>query len=593
MFDRTTDYAKSVVSGVIVAGPYIRAACDRHLKDLDTAVERKLFWDVEAADRAIRFFETVLTVEVEEPDDDGNMRSFAKPFCPQPWQAFIIGSLFGWKNGNNGLRRFRRAYIEIGKGNGKSPIAAGIGHYMLAACGKLRAEVYSAATDIDQASILFRDAVAMMDRSPALCRRLTQNGLNPVWQINHPASSSFFKPISSEKKGKSGIRPFCSLVDEIHEHRDNSVIEMLRAGTKGNQEALQVEITNSGFDKKSVCGLEHDYAVNIVTGVIENDAFFAFVCSLDDDDDPFEDETCWIKANPNLGISIHYEFIREQVREARGMPSKEGIVRRLHFCQWTDAETAAISRKIWMACQKKLDIDVIRDKAIACFGGLDLSGGGDLVAYTLTWVLDNRRDQERFASKTWFWTPADTIRDREKTDRAPYTQWVKEKYLTTVPGSYVHYGYIADELIGLCGHFKPRMIGADQYGLSRLREQLSDRGVSLPIVVHPQGFNQRRVGKLEDGPEGAEDVSLWMPDSINKLETALFDKRVDIEPNPVLTMCAANAVYKSNLTGHRMFDKEKAVNRIDGMVSFAMSIGVATLRAPPPATIIKRGSLVI
>ncbi|SEQ33424.1 Phage terminase-like protein, large subunit, contains N-terminal HTH domain [Faunimonas pinastri] len=574
--DGTTAYAEAVVAKDIVAGPLVRAACQRHLADLERGPDRGLFWDLAAAERAIGFFRDVLTVEVELPGDDGGIVSKAVPFVLQPWQAFIVGSLFGWKNAH-GFRRFRRGYCEIGKGNGKSPLAAGIGHYMCSANGKLRAEIYSAATDRDQAAILFRDAVAMWERSRALKRRLEPSGLNPVWQLTHTKSGSFFKPISSEKKGKSGIRPYCALIDEVHEHRDNSVIEMLRAGTKGNQEALIFEITNSGFDRKSVCWQEHEYSTKVVTGVIENDAWFTFICSLDEGDDPFADEDCWVKANPNLGISIQKPFIREQVQEAVGMPSKDGLVRRLHFCVWTESETAAIPRRIWEACQGEVDPDELTDRGVPCFGGLDLSRTRDLTAFTLTWVLEAKRDAWRFASRTWFWTPADTLVDRARIDRAPYDLWAKQGHMEPVPGNRVSYRWVASALASLCARYDPLQIGCDQYGLENLGDQLDDIGVTLPCVVHPQGFRRRVVGEKDDGPAGAEDVALWMPDSINKLEAALLETRIVVDPNPVMTMCAAGVVFEQNRTGHRMFDKDKATSRIDGMVSLAMSIGVATI----------------
>lgn len=586
--DQATAYAKAVAKGQIVAGPYVRAACNRHLSDLKHGHERGLVWDIAAAQRAINFFRDVLSVEVEEVDEFGEVHSRAVPFILQPWQAFIIGLLFGWKT-ETGFRRFRRAYVEIGKGNGKSPLAAGIGHYMLTALKKLRAEIYSAATDMDQASILFRDAVSMRARSPALRRRLLTSGINPVWQLTHTDSESFFKPISSEKKGKSGIRPYAALVDEIHEHPNNSVIEMLRAGTKGNQDALIFEITNSGFDRKSVCYQEHEYTVQVVTGVIDNDAWFGFVCSLDDGDEPFEDESCWIKANPNLGVSIHHPFIREQVQEAKGMPSKEGIVRRLHFCQWTDAESAAIPRAVWVANQREFDPDEMHAAGYPCYGGLDLSRARDLTALTLVWVIDTTPDQQRIAAKTWFWTPKDTLAERAKNDRAPYDVWVRQGHMEAVPGVRISYRWMASALTSICARYDPIMIGCDQYGLGELSEQLDEIGVSLPCVVHPQGFNRRKVGEKEDGPPGAEDVALWMPDSINKLENGLLEERMEVSPNPVLTMCAANVVYSQNRTGHRMFDKEKATGRIDGMVSLAMSIGCATLIAPLETKFIQQG----
>ena len=571
-----------MAAGQIVAGPHVRAACARHLRDLKDGKKRGLAWSIEQSERAIAYFREVLTVEKEVKDDLGLVESRAVPFELEAWQAFIVGSLFGWRT-KDGFRRFRRAYVEIGKGNGKSPIAAGIGHYMLTATGKLRAEVYSAATDKDQAAILFRDAVAMWERSKNLKRRLIASGINPVWQLTDISKASFFKPISSEKKGKSGIRPYCALIDEIHEHADNSVIEMMRAGTKGNQDALIFEITNSGFDRKSVCWQEHEYSLrilNAIEGSTETDPWFAYVAALDEDDDPFEDEACWIKANPNLGVSVQAQYIREQVNEAKGMPSKEGLVRRLNFCQWTESENSAIPRKTWVACRapEPLDPRDLCEKYGQPYGGLDLSRVKDLTAFTLTWLVENRVDQWRFASRTWFWTPADTIRDRAKADRAPYDVWAKQGHMEAVPGPRIKYSWVANALIGLCAEFDPVLIGCDQYGLEQLQQEVEEVGASLPCVVHPQGFKGRQVGEKEVGDleTGAEKIALWMPDSIIKLENALLEQRILIDPNPVMDACAMSVVYEQNRAGHRMFAKDKATARIDGMVSLAMSIGVAT-----------------
>lgn len=574
--DPTTAYAEAVAGGKTAAGPHVRAACRRHLEDIRSGSDRALVWDAAAARRVIGYFRDVLTVEVEEPDEEGGVTSLAAPFELQPWQAFIVGSLFGWKR-DSGLRRFRRAYVEIGKGNGKSPMAAGIGHYMLTATGKLRAEIYSAATDKDQAAILFRDAVAMWERSPHLNRRLVPSGINPVWQLTDTSKASFFKPISSDKKGKSGIRPYCALIDEVHEHPNNDVIEMLRAGTKGNQDALIFEITNSGFDRKSVCFSEHEYSIRVVNGEAENDAWFSFICSLDDGDDPFEDETCWIKANPNLGVSIQPQFVREQVHEAKGMPSKEAMVRRLHFCEWTESETAAFTRGAVASVLGVVDAKALSERGYPCFGGLDLSRANDLTAFTLAWLLDATADQWRFAAKTWFWTPKGTLAERSKSDRAPYDVWARDGFMEAVPGKRIGYGWVAEALGTVCAEFQPVSIGCDQYGLENLREQLTDRGLSLPCVVHPQGFQKRKVGEDEARFAGAEDVSLWMPDSINKLEAAVIEERIVIEDSPPMRMCLTGVIYEQNRTGHRMFAKDKATSRIDGAVSLAMAIGVATV----------------
>lgn len=594
--DVVSDYAKSVVDGVVVAGPYVRAACQRHLNDLARGAERGLVWDIVAAERVINFFRDVLTVEIEEKDEFGTVQSRIVPFILQPWQVFIVGSLFGWKNAA-GFRRFRRAFVEVAKGSGKSPMAAGIGHYMLSGLRKQRAEIYSAATMLDQADVLFRDAVAMWERSPALRRRIMAHGEKKVRELS-TLRGGFFKPISADKKGKSGPRPYCVLIDEVHEHTDNTIIEIMRAGTKGNQEALIFEITNSGFDKNTVCGQEHDYSVEVVTGLIDNDAWFSFVASLDDGDEPFEDEACWIKANPNIGVSIQLPYIREQVVEAKGMPSKEGGVRRLNFCQWTESESSAIPRETWVACEGEIDPEQLTQAGYECFGGLDLSRTKDLTAFTLTWILEVLQDQWKFASKTWFWTPKDTLRERAKADHAPYDVWVEQGFMEAVPGQRIAYPWIADALAKLCERYAPKTIGCDQYGLEQLQDHLNNLGIMLPCVVHPQGFNRRVIGKRavdsSVSETGADEIVLWMPDSINKLEAALLERRIKVEVNPVMAMCAGGVVYTQNRTGHRMFDKAKATRRIDGMVSLAMSIGVATVEfAKPEGSYLDREAILV
>jgi phage terminase large subunit-like protein len=219
-----------------------------------------------------------------------------------------------------------------------------------------------------------------------------------------------------------------------------------------------------------------------------------------------------------------------------------------------------------------------------CFGGLDLSRTRDLTAFTLTWLVDPTKDAWRFVSKTWFWTPGDTVRERARRDRAPYDNWIEQGSLEAVPGPRIKYSWIADALLRICAKYDPVQIGCDQYGLENLLEAMDAIGQSLPCVVHPQGFNRRVIGERDEKPAeatGAEEISLWMPDSINKLEAALLEQRIQVDINPVMRMCVGGVVYTQNRTGHRMFDKEKATRRIDGMVSLAMSIGTATARSVP------------
>ncbi len=552
--DHTTAYAEGVVSGAIVAGPHVRAACNRHLADLRRT---DLEWRLDEAERAIRFFSAVLTVEIERKDDDGELVSEVVPFELHESQCFIVGSLCGWFRG--GTRRFRTAYVEEAKGQGKSPMVAGLGLYFMLCLGKERAEVYAAAAQKDQAHICFRDAVSMWQRSPALTGRLVPRGQNPVHELTHLESGSFFKPISSENKGKSGARVFFAAVDEVHEHPSGDVVGMLRAGVKSSQ-GLIFEITNSGFDRASICYEHHEYSIKIVSGELENDSWFAYLCSLDVDDDPFTDESCWPKANPLLGVTIQSDYIREQVKEARGMPSKESLVRRLHFCEWTDAEQTWVGREAWERIEHELSLEAYAGRS--CYGGLDLSYTTDLSAFALVFPEDDQYD-----AFLWFFKPKDGLREAVERDKVPYDVWARQGHLILTEGSVIKLGAIAEVMASCASRFSLESIAYDRYRHRELQNELADDGIDLPLHEHPQGF--RRAG---DNP-------LWMPSSVQSLENAIVEARLRASINPVLRWNVASAVIRPDPAGtdNKVFDKRKSTGRIDGVVALAMAIGAASL----------------
>jgi len=387
----------------------------------------------------------------------------------------------------------------------------------------------------------------------------------------------FFKPISAEA-GQSGPRPHCALCDEVHEHRSRDVIDLLERGFKFRRQPLLVMATNSGTDRKSICFEEHIHGVNVVTGVTDDDATFAFICALDDGDDWENDPTCWPKANPLLGHTIEETFLAGEVKKAKMMPGKRNGIARLHFCQWTQSVTAAIKREVWEAAHTEVDPADLTEAGYPCFGGLDLSQTRDFSALSLTWIIDSTKDAEKLVSKTWLWTPEATLADRSARDQAPYETWVERGFIEAVPGDRLKYTWLADALARINSLYHPLLIAADQYGLERLTDNLTEKGLSLPAEIHPQGFQKRILDKDPDAPEGAKEVFLWMPDSINKFEEALGDGRLQVDKNPALDSMAASVTYAENRTGHRMFDKEHAHGRIDGMVSLAMSVGMALCR---------------
>lgn len=613
--DPVTTWAEAVVAGEIVAGPHVRNACRRHLQDLVEGPKRGLRWDLEAALRAINFFPAVLRL------NGGQFEGI--PFELHPSQKFKTGSIFGWKRAD-GTRRFRRAYIEEGKGNGKSPWSAGTGMYCMVADGEARAEVYAAGKDKAQAMVQFRDAVAMREQSPALRNRLKPSGRNPVWNLADHKTGSFFRPISKEG-AHSGPRPSCALCDEVHEHRDGRVIEMLERGFKWRRQPLLVMITNSGSDRNSVCWEEHQNAVRVAAGTMTpdddftfvgeviDDATFAFVCALDKDDDPLEDPSCWAKANPLLGVTIQEPYLAEVVAQAKAMPGKLNGILRLHFCQWTDSETAWIG---YSTLQNVLaDFDPAEEHRDAdVFVGADLSGNQDLTALAFavkTGTVEVEQDDGAVAILPTFdawieaWTPKDTLRERALRDQAPYDLWVDQEHLNATPGSHIRLDFVAARIAAVGAEHRIAELAYDRYAYHKLAEELAAIGVTIRQIEHPQGGRRRgkapedevqaweRLGGEASGipkPQG-----LWMPGSLIELETLILDGRIRLIRNPVLISACMGATTDHDAFDNRWFDKQRATQRIDPVVALAMAIGSATRTRlkTPSGSYLQSGQLLV
>jgi phage terminase large subunit-like protein len=558
--DAATGYARAVTEGRIVAGPHVRASCARHLRDIEGGAARGLSWDVEAAKRALGFFPDVL--RLSEGQFEG------EPFNLHPAQAFIVGSLFGWKR-EDGTRRFRRAYIEQGKGNGKSPLAGGIGLYGLVADNEPGAQIFAAAAKMDQARILFNDAVSMVRQSPQLERRLTPTGINPVNNLAWMEKGSFFRPVGRDTgKTGSGMRPHFVLIDELHEHPNRDTLEMLERGFKFRRQPLVFMITNSGSDRNSVCWEEHEHAVKVAHGEVEDDTTFSYVCALDEGEDPLEDPSCWVKANPLLGVTITEGYLADVAAQAKAIPGKANGIRRLHFCQWTDAESAWIARETWEACEDPaMTIDEFDGQE--CWLGLDLGATKDMTARAM--VFRDGEDEEGRPKLALFahgYTPGDTLLGRERDDRAPYSVWVEQGHLTATPGKVVRFDQVAADIVDLAARFEVAAVAYDRWLIRNFEQTLDEMGVTLPLLEHPQGTNRRK------------DSPLWMPDSIGQFEELLLEGRLRIAVNPALRSAVASSTFWISPAGLRRFEKQRASARIDLAVAAAMAIGAALVGEP-------------
>ncbi len=573
--DPVAAYARDVLAGKTTAGRLVGLACERHLRDLK---RRDLVWDLAAAKRAINFFPDVLRL------------GEGKPFTLLPWQQFNIGSWFGWKT-PAGNRRFRVAYVETGKGSGKTPLGAGTALYMGTADGEERAECYFAAVDREQAAIAFRDAVAMVDLSPALSAKIVRSGGHGrEWNLAYPRTSSFLRPIASEAqgRGKSGPRPHFVLLDEIHEHPTNAMVEFMRAGTKNRRNALILGITNSGWDRTSVCWAHHEYGVKVLTGALEDDSRFVFIASLDPcaeclakgrefpacpKCDQWTDEAVWEKSNPSLVIDLPPRtYLRELVTEARGMPSKENIVRRFNFTEWTQQEQVWLPIETWTACRdESVTAESLRGRE--CVAGLDLSSSIDLAALAV--YFPPRTEEEKACALFYFWLPTDAIAERMKENRAPFDLWVRRGLIETTPGNVIDYGFIRKRLNLLREEngWKFREVAFDPWGATQLATDLQDDGFLM--VKFPQT------------------IAYFSP-PMKEMERLLAARKFAHDGNEVAAWCVGNVAPRIDGQGNIRPDRARSRANIDGAVALLEAQGRAMVTPAQPTSIYEsRGPIVL
>jgi phage terminase large subunit-like protein len=620
--DPVTRYATDVVALRIVAARLVRLACQRHLNDLRDAKAKGLEWRPAAAQEALDFFPTVLVLP-EETDVDEDVEVSADvmpeqgtPFVLTPFQQFIVGSLFGWfqirVSGKTGARRvqqrFRICYVEAGKGSGKTPMGAGLLIYLLIRHGVRGAQLFCAAVTKDQAKLAFADCVKMFEASPALKALITLTGNN----LAVKSTGSFIRPISAEKRGLDGKRVQGAVVDELHEHRTATVVVKLIAGIKGRPNALIFIPTNSGFDRESICWEYHEYSRKILEGTLVNETWFAFVCHLDPCDrcvaagkqQPSDDcAECddwkvegphWLKACPNLGVSVSWQYQREQVRIGTDMPSQRNWVRRLNFCQWTAAIDVWIPPEAWARClspapRAQFHASLVKRE---CFIGIDLSELLDLSSAVLIFPRPiERPDQVRAVVdagghsafgldaidraidvRAYFWMPRNTITRRSTQDNVPYDEWARDGVagdtaLIATSGDMIDQDAIVDFLVGEVSEtYHVRGIGFDISGAAGVATRLKRHFGDELVTVVPQSFN-------------------FLNKPSKTLEALVVSRNLAHDGNPVMTLCMGNMAKEENPWRLIRPIKMSQRQRIDGGVALIDAIWAMQNTAAPPASV--------
>lgn len=501
-------YVDDVISGHQVACRWVRLACERHRRDSETGHERGLWFDEQAAKVAIVFFSVLHHWKGEWA---------GQPIKLEPAQQFWLWSLFGWKRAD-GTRRFRTAYLEVARKNAKTTTAAGIGLFMAFVDGEAGAEVYSAATKRDQARISHRDATEMVKKSPQL--RQTVNVFRD--NLHDVNSGSKFEPLSADYNTLDGLNIHGVIADELHAWPQPELWGVLKTGTGSRRQPLMLAITTAGVDQQSVCYNQREYVTRILTGIVEDDAFWGCIYTLDtkhdwpdlEQDDDWQDEANWIKANPLLGVSKKTETMREGAREAESKPSELNHFLRWHLNIWTQATVRWVNPFHWRDCGEYL----VDEEALAgrkCYGGLDLSQSFDLTSLKL--VFPPEGENEPYQILCRFWLPEDNMVERVRRDQVPYDVWVRQGYITLTPGNVVDYEFILAEIATLMGVYEIEEIGFDRWGKALVVTKLQNLAGNDDFVV----------------PIGQGFASMSPP--MKELETLLANQGIAHGNNPVLT----------------------------------------------------------
>jgi phage terminase large subunit-like protein len=557
-------YVDDVLSGKQVACKWVRLACERHARDLETCEERGFWFDEDTAKKAIAFF---YLLKHSKGEWAGMLIHL------EPWEQFIIAMIFGWRrddsdrwmetdlNGvvedSRGTRRFRNAYLEVARKNGKTSIIAGTGLYLLLADGEPGAEIYSVATKKDQAGISHSEATRMAKSSPAISREVTifRNNIHIV------DTASKFEPLGSDSETQDGLNIHGVLADELHRWKTRDLWDVLETATGSRRQPLMIAITTAGYDRHSLCWQQHEFTQKVLEGVLEDDTWFGIIYTIDDND-RLDDESIWVKANPNLGVSKKWNDMRLLAARAKEMPSQLNAFQRLHLDIWTQSETKWISFEHWAACSGAVDPLGLRGRS--CYGGLDLSSNIDISALLL--VFPPAAESDPFNILCRFFIPEDAILERVRRDRVPYDVWVRQGYITATPGAVIDYDWILHQIDEDAKVFDIREIAFDRWGATKIQTDLMDRGGDDWLVQFGQGF-----------------ASMAAP--MKELERLILEHKLAHGNNPVLNWMANNLVVRMDPAGNLKPDKEKSIEKIDGMVALVMALDRALRHEPPKRSV--------
>lgn len=530
--EKAHGYAKDVAEGRILACEFVRAACQRQLDDLDRLPGLGYLFDESAANRVCAFVSCL-------PHIKGEWAKGNRKIELEPWQCFILCTVFGWKRAD-GTRRFRTVYTEVARKNAKSTLSSGVGLYMLCADGEPGAEVYSAATTRDQAKIVWEDAKRMVDKTADLKAFGVRTHAHA---ITGPKASTF-KPMSSEAGTADGLNIHCAIVDELHAHPKRDLWEVIETATGARSQPLIWAITTAGSNRAGICYEQRDYVTKILKGVHRDETYFGIIYTLDSKDgeqDDWADEANWIKANPNYGISVKPDDLQRKAAKALQQTSAQPGFLTKHLNIWVNADQAWMDMRRWERCGDP-DLKIEDFHGQPCWLGCDLASKTDIAALGALFEKDYETEAGLVRKRVlfrWCWAPEEAI---EGARNSQYPGWAREGRLIETDGATTDFEAIGNKIRELAKSYDVRGIGFDPWQALKLMQELQAEG--LPVVEL-----RTTTGNMSE--------------PMKTLETDVLNGKIVHEACPMAAWQVSNVVAHVDHNDNVMPRKERPENKID------------------------------
>lgn len=549
---RAWQYAADVRSGARSENRLIKLAVERFYRDLETGHQRGIVLDENAAARKFNFTGRYCRHSKGE---------WAGQFIDlSPFQCFKELNIYGWLNVADGTRRFRTIYDEMARKNGKTTELSAAGLYGLVGDNEAGAEVYSAATKRDQARQLFDEASRMVNQDPML------RGIIRVLDksLTHRGSFSKFEPLASEAKSLDGLNVSTGLVDEFHAHPTPALWNVLKSASGARRQPLRWIITTAGFQQLCICYEVRDYAIKVLEGIHEDDAFFAMIFTLDEGDD-WTDKNVWHKANPNLGVTVQIKDLEIEFRQALATPSERAGFMTKNLNIWVNAEHAHVDMLKFKSLKSQYGLEDLSGRR--CKAGLDAGITKDLTSFVMLFDLaDGRR---RYFGRHYM--PEEKMRARIGRSTVPFDQWVRDGWLVLTPGNVTDYNYVKQDILDFCKLFQME-VAYDRYNVSQLVNDLVAEGVEM--VEFGQGY-------------------VSMNPAMCELERMYLTGELEHNGDPALLWAASNVVAARDPAGNIKPDKAKSKDIIDPYVALIMAAGMWLTDAGEGGTIYDTEELLV